>query len=231
MVKYPAGTHTSAQQNESSKPLSSLKNISQNIYSHRGMDLEDEINASLFHYLYEDIAIIHKRPTPISVVKISYSNRKKTITEGYFSQQSTTDYNGVYKGKYLDFEAKEVMKRHSFELKNLHRHQIEHMIKVIKHGGIAFIIVFFADFNEVFLLDAAIIQPYYDDPKIKSVNISIFRKLGHRIDGSYTCPIDFLPIVDKVYFSQKTAEPTKTKKPFFRKKKKNQTPPSKSKSS
>jgi len=41
------------------------------------------------------------------------------IKEAYFKQASTTDYNGVYKGRYIDFEAKETKLPSSFPLKNI----------------------------------------------------------------------------------------------------------------
>ena len=45
-----------------------------------------------------------------------------------------TDYNGVYKGKYIDFEAKETQNPTSFPLKNFHQHQIRHMEEVLNQG-------------------------------------------------------------------------------------------------
>ena len=38
-------------------------------YGNRGMNLENDINESNAYYLEKDIAIIHKKPTPIGVVK------------------------------------------------------------------------------------------------------------------------------------------------------------------
>lgn len=49
------------------------------------------------------------------------------INEAYFRTPSTTDYNGVYQGYYIDFEAKETKNKTSFPLNNIHDHQVEHM--------------------------------------------------------------------------------------------------------
>ena len=55
------------------------------------------------------------------------------INEAYFRTPSTTDYNGVYNGYYIDFEAKETKNKTSFPLNNIHAHQVEHMkIHIIK---------------------------------------------------------------------------------------------------
>ena len=86
-------------------------------YAHRGMTLESDINSSNKYYLENDIALIYKKPTPIKVVKVNYERNK--ITEGYYEVPSTTDYNGVYKGRYIDFEAKETKSKTSFSLVNL----------------------------------------------------------------------------------------------------------------
>lgn len=78
--------------------------IHQKNFSNRGMSLEKDINQSNTYYLNEDIAVIHKKPTPVTIVKVDYPARNKAkITEAYYAESSTTDYNGIYKGKYIDF--------------------------------------------------------------------------------------------------------------------------------
>ena len=77
-------------------------------YSNRGMTLERMINASIKYYRETGQAVLHKKPTPVQIVNVDYPRRSAAkITEAYFKRASTTDYNGVYRGYYLDFEAKE----------------------------------------------------------------------------------------------------------------------------
>ena len=79
-------------------------------FANRGMTFEKMINESNQYYLSRGLAVIHKKPTPIQIVKVDYPRRSRAkIVEAYFRQASTTDYSGVYKGRYIDFEAK----RHS----------------------------------------------------------------------------------------------------------------------
>ena len=86
-----------------------IKNISKEInYKNRGMTLENDINKTNEYYKEIEKAYIYKKPTPIKIVKVDYPSREKAIIkEAYFTIPSTTDYNGLYKGKYIDFEAKE----------------------------------------------------------------------------------------------------------------------------
>ena len=89
--------------------------------SRRGMSLESDINAACQYYLDLDKANIHKKPTPITIVKVDYPSRNKAkITEAYFKVPSTTDYNGIYRGYYIDFEAKECRSKTSFPFSSIH---------------------------------------------------------------------------------------------------------------
>src|SRR5699024_9129464 len=114
-------------------------------FSNRGMTLEEDINVTNAYYLQCNKAIIHKKPTPVQIVNVHYPRRSAAvITEGYFKQASTTDYNGLYRGKYVDFEAKETKHNTRFPLGNIHDHQINHMQSIVEHGGICFIIIRFS---------------------------------------------------------------------------------------
>ena len=117
----------------------------------RGMDLEELINISNTYYLDNNIAIIHKKPTPIAIVDAGFDSHGRVITKAYFKEPSTLDYNGIYKGKYIDFDAKVTHNKTAFPLENLHDHQYKHMKGVIEHGGISFLIISMNDI--VYYLD------------------------------------------------------------------------------
>ncbi len=75
------------------------------------MTLEEDINETNEYYLNQEIAVIHKKPTPVQIVQVDYPKRSAAvIKEAYFKQASTTDYNGLFRGFYIDFEAKETKK-------------------------------------------------------------------------------------------------------------------------
>ena len=99
------------------------------------------------------MAVIHKKPTPIQIVNVHYPKRSKAvINEAYFRTPSTTDYNGVYRGYYIDFEAKETKNKTSFPLNNIHDHQVEHMKSCFLQKGLVFLLIRFKMLDEVYLL-------------------------------------------------------------------------------
>lgn len=164
-----------------------------------GMLFENQINLSNEYYLTNNIANIHKKPTPIQVVKVEYPKRSRAkITEAYYRTPSTTDYNGIYKGKYIDFEAKET-NSNLFPFKNISIHQINHLLSVNKMGGIAFLIIFFRLFNEVYLLDIKDFSNLKDSGD-KSISISKISKLGKKVETGYSPLVNYLKTIDNVYF-------------------------------
>lgn len=173
-------------------------------YGKRGMSLEADINISNDYYLAKGIAVIHKKPTPLQIVKVDYPKRSAAvIKEAYFQQASTTDYNGVFQGKYIDFEAKETKNKTSFPLKNFHIHQIEHMGQVLEQNGICFTLLRFSAIDETYLLDAKYLTTFWTDQKKgrKSIPKQEIETLGHRIPLGLYPRIDYLTVVKNIYFA------------------------------
>ena len=137
--------------------------------AHRGMNLEEDINLTNEYYLSHDIAVIHKKPTPIQIVKVSYPERSSAkIVEAYFRTPSTTDYNGIYKGKYIDFEAKET-KTLSFP------------------------------FTNISLLDASFMVEAYRKNDRKSLRYETIKEKGHLIRQGFLPRLHYLEIIDQYY--------------------------------
>ncbi|MCS4485441.1 Holliday junction resolvase RecU [Staphylococcus americanisciuri] len=175
-------------------------------YGGRGMSLEKDIERSNKHYLESGTAVIHKKPTPIQVVHVDYPKRSQAvIKEAYFRTPSTTDYNGVYRGQYIDFEAKETVNKTSFPLQNIHAHQVEHMRQVVKHDGIAFLLLRFKGRDETYLLSfkAFIVfwQRYLDGIK-KSISVEEVQENGYYIPYQYQPRLDYLKVVDKLILDE-----------------------------
>ncbi|MEK4200475.1 Holliday junction resolvase RecU [Cytobacillus sp. FSL K6-0265] len=172
-------------------------------YGKRGMTLEDDINDSNQYYLDRGIAVIHKKPTPVQIVQVDYPARSAAvIKEAYFKQASTTDYNGIYKGKYIDFEAKETKNTTSFPFNNFHSHQIEHMRNIIKQRGICFVILRFSTTDELFLLEAKELLAFWERMENggrKSITKDEVIEKGHRIILGFQPRIDYIKILDNIY--------------------------------
>ncbi len=167
-------------------------------YKNRGMGLENDINVSNKYYLDNNIAVIYKKPTPITIDKVNFPSRKDAIiTEAHFKTPSTTDYNGIYKGKYIDFEAKETKSKTSFALSNIHNHQIEHLRKIINMGGIGFIIVRFTSLNKTFYLSANNLFSFIQKENRKSIPIEYFENNGYLIKEKLRPLVDYLDIVER----------------------------------
>lgn len=172
-------------------------------YGGRGMELEQEINLTNSYYLDIDKAVIHKKPTPITIVKVDYPMRSAAkITEAYFKVPSTTDYNGIYRQHYIDFEAKECSSKTAFPLSYIHEHQINHLKNVMRHGAIAFLIVRFTMLEETYFVKADDFITYITTTDRKSIPYKWFQEFGYLIPPNYIKPVDYLQIVDQLYFEE-----------------------------
>jgi len=173
--------------------------------ANRGMNFELMINQTNEFYRDNDIAIIYKKPIPIQIVSVDYKRRSAArITEAYYKLPSTTDYNGIYKGKYIDFEAKETKSTTSFPIKNIHKHQVEHLRRVKEHGAISFIIVYFSRLERIYLLDSDYVSQYFKRSKSgrKSISLDEFEEHAYLIKEGYRKPVDYLEIIDQYYIKK-----------------------------
>jgi len=182
-MKYPNGS------NKKSNTLTT--------YGNRGMSLESDLNVTNEYYNSIGKAVIHKKPTCVTIHKVDYlGGRDAIIKEARFNIPSTTDYNGIYNGYYIDFEAKETNNTTSFPLQNIHIHQLEHLRNIIKHGGIGFLIVRFSKLNETYYLDGEHLFCFIDTSKRKSIPYSYFKEKGILIKEGLRPRLDYLKIVE-----------------------------------
>ncbi|SDN36206.1 Holliday junction resolvase RecU [Alkalicoccus daliensis] len=174
-------------------------------FSNRGMSFEDDIQESNEYYRVHEKAVIHKKPTPLQIVNVHYPHRSAAVvTEAYFQKPSTTDFNGVYKGLYIDFEAKETRNKTSFPLKNFHAHQIEHMKSVLSQQGIVFVLLHFRIHQEIYLVPGSCFIEWFDnkDQARKSIPKKEIEKNGIPVSTGYLPKIDYLAALDKWLHNQ-----------------------------
>lgn len=169
-----------------------------NNHANRGMALEELINKSNEYYALNQIAYIHKRPTPIKVFKTTDNDK---ITEGVFLKPSTLDYVGVFKGRYLDFEAKETISKKGFSMHNIANHQVEAMKQIVYHQGVSFAIISFKSYNEIYLLDSSFFIDAYNN-KLSIIPYEKIVENGILIKEGYHIPLDYLKAVRMAYFEK-----------------------------
>ncbi|RIN77290.1 Holliday junction resolvase RecU [Staphylococcus simulans] len=175
-------------------------------YGGRGMTLEKEIELSNDYYLSTGKAVIHKKPTPVQIVNVSYPKRSKAvIKEAYFRTPSTTDYNGIYNGHYIDFEAKETQSKTSFPLQNIHEHQVAHMKSCYEQNGIVFLLIRFKVLDEVYMLPYRSFEKFWQRHQNnirKSITVEEIRKNGYHIPYQYQPRLNYLKAVDKLILDE-----------------------------
>lgn len=169
--------------------------------ANRGMNLEADLNLTNEYYLATNVAVIHKKPTPIKVVHVSYPSRQAAeITKAFYTTPSTTDYNGIYQGYYIDFEAKETTNKTSFPLQNIHSHQVEHLLKVRDHGGIGFVIIAFTSVATIFVLMIEELQVFYQrhvSGGRKSISLQELHECAFLVEYGLAPRLDYLAVIDR----------------------------------
>ena len=164
------------------------------------MGLENDINETNKYYRDYDIALIYKKPTPIRITKTNYQSMR--VIDGFFECPSTLDYNGIYKGYYIEFDAKETKSKTSFTINNIHEHQIDYIKKVLKHNGIVFLIVRFSLLNKDYILGGKELIDFINDNERKSIPLSYFEDNCYELNIKYAPRLDYIKYVDKLVINK-----------------------------
>lgn len=161
------------------------------------MAFEKLINLSNEMYKRGGVALINKRPTPVKVLKMVYGR----VKDGYYESKSTVDYDGVYKGRAIAFEAKSTNEINRFDLKNIAQHQLDYLDKAEKIGAICFFLIRFSKDQSVFAIPLSVIQSYVrmsQQPKgKKSIPRADFDIYGYLVEQTERAPVDYLQYVDE----------------------------------
>ncbi|WP_088007605.1 Holliday junction resolvase RecU [Indiicoccus explosivorum] len=202
-INYPNGKKFTPAENPPARQNNGRKKPKKDLsFSNRGKTLEDELNESNSYYLSRGQAVIHKKPVPLQIVKVDYPSRNAAVVrEAYFRTPSTTDYNGVWNGKHVDFEAKETRNKTSFPLKNIHEHQIRHMKQVSDQGGVAFMIIRFAIPDRYFAIPFPLLESSWERMQKggrKSIGLDEIEKAAVEISPGMYPRLDYLPALEQL---------------------------------
>jgi recombination protein U len=127
-----------------------------------GAVFEEMLKNSCEYYLFKGIALIHKIPTPWSV---TYDKKSKKVIRAHPEEKSSVDFEGIWHGKSLAFEAKSTRERKRFDLKNIHQHQMDYLDRHQDQGGISFLLMEFSKLGEVYFIWYDQLKEWWNDAK------------------------------------------------------------------
>lgn len=161
-----------------------------------GQAFERVINTANRQYANGGVALIHKREAPVNVK----NKVGKEILKAHYLGKSTVDYDGVYKGRAIYFEAKNTTSETSFKLENIKPHQLAHLEAAASHGAICFVLVRFMSHNRIFYLSLSNLRRFVQRAKEggrKSIAYNEFLEHCPEVPSTLRAYVDYLLFVDQ----------------------------------
>ncbi|ATZ18836.1 Holliday junction-specific endonuclease [Williamsoniiplasma somnilux] len=155
--------------------------------NNQGMFLEEILNITHNKYEQQEICSVSKIPTNIGVVK---TNHNKLINSALFKESSNCDYIGNFIGRYFEFEAKETY-QDFFNWQGIRKNQIKKLNHILATNGLAFLIIYFGQFDKYFLIDFALLQFRVNNFGQK-VYFQWFEKNAHELFLTHELKLDYL---------------------------------------
>lgn len=167
-------------------------------HANRGKQLESLLNATNAQYRRNNWALVDKIPTPIKKIR----NYNGSTFIAVWEAKSSVDFQGVYNGRSIVFEAKQTKETTRFDLDNIKDHQIRYLEQAEQQGAITFVIIDFYKLDEVYLVPADyVVQCYHkaQEGERKSIPIEAIREFGMRVRSGRGVVLDYLATLDKMY--------------------------------
>lgn len=159
-------------------------------HANRGMQLEKLIDRTNKLYIKNGFADVKKVPTPVRIT----SNNGGRIS-GMVVKGDLVDYVGVCRGRAIVFDAKQTSNRTSFALSNIKDHQYETLMSWWKQGAHAFILLYFAEHGEHYLLHMPLLQKYWENAQQggrKSIEYNVISSQCELLQASEGYPLHYL---------------------------------------
>lgn len=137
------------------------------------------------------------------------SRGRAKITEAYYRTPSTTDYNGLYRGRYVDFEAKQTQNRTSFPKYLVQNIRLNTFSVFRNRAGSVFFIVRFTSLMQTYLVDAGDLIAAHQQTQAKSIPVSWFEQNGILLKEGLYPRVDYLSAVDEKYAAYYMETPLK----------------------
>lgn len=164
--------------------------------NNKGQYFEKLIDRSSDDYSKMGLAKIEKRATPMVIIK----RKPNGMFLCSFGKKSTVDYEGIYRSRSLQFEAKVVEEGDgtALRLRNIKDHQYDHLVECALYGAVCFLIVYFIQNDKIYVYPLERLKQAYraaEEGGRKSIPLAEFEQHGYEVKAGRV-PVDYLVAVD-----------------------------------
>ncbi|PIC59082.1 Holliday junction resolvase RecU [Sporosarcina sp. P12(2017)] len=162
-------------------------------HANRGMQLEKLIDATNKIYRTTGFADVKKVPTPVRITSNNGGRINGMVVKG-----DLVDFVGVCQGRAVIFDAKQTSTRTSFSLSNVADHQYETLMSWWKQGAHTFILLYFSERGEHYMLDMPTLSTYWQGAQEggrKSIPYDVIASQCELLQASEGYPLHYLKVL------------------------------------
>nr|WP_255407405.1 Holliday junction resolvase RecU [Sporosarcina sp. P13] len=158
------------------------------------MQLEKLIEATNKMYRATGFADVKKVPTPVRITKNVGGRINGMVVKG-----DLVDFVGVCQGRAVIFDAKQTATRTSFSLSNIATHQYETLMSWWRQGAYTFILLYFSEHGEHYMLDMQVLSMYWQDAQRggrKSIPYDVIASQCELLQASEDYQLHYLKVLE-----------------------------------